>query len=136
MSVFRRCILSVLPFLVMFFSGCGGFKGVVTPTLSSISPASVAAGSAAFTLTATGTNFTSGTQILWDGVAQPTTVVSNTQLTASITAAQIAVAGDGQYPRDESGYYHVRRVELDNYRRKRTWRRERYAANANFNQSR
>lgn len=93
MSVFRRCILSVLPFLAMFFSGCGGFKGVVTPTLSSISPASVAAGSAAFTLTATGTNFTSGTQILCDGVAQPTTVVSNTQLTASITAAQIAAAG-------------------------------------------
>ena len=93
MSVFRRRILTVLPFLAIFFSGCGGFKGVVTPTLSAISPASVAAGSAAFTLTATGTNFTSGTQILWDGVAQTTTVVSNTQLTAAISAAQIAVAG-------------------------------------------
>lgn len=96
MSVFRRCTLSLLPFLAMFFSGCGGFKGVVTPTLSSISPASVAAGSAAFTLTVTGTNFLKtgkGTQILWDGAALTTTVVSNTQLTASITADMIKAGG-------------------------------------------
>ena len=42
---------------------------MVTPTLSSISPTTVAAGGAGFTLTATGTNFVSGTVILWDGVA-------------------------------------------------------------------
>lgn len=75
------------------FVGCGGFQGVVTPTLSSISPSTVAAGSAGFTLTATGTNFVSGTQILWDGVAMTTTVVSNTQLTAAVSTAQIASAG-------------------------------------------
>ncbi len=93
MSVSQRHALIMLPILAAFLSGCGGFKGVVTPTLSSISPATVAAGSGGFTLTATGTNYISGTQILWDGVAQTTTVVSNTQLTASISAAQIAVAG-------------------------------------------
>ena len=93
MRVFR---LSVFPLLLVLFTllaGCGGFHGVVTPTLTSISPATVAAGSAGFTLTATGTNFTAGTQILWDGIAQPTKVVSTTQLTTSISAAQIANAG-------------------------------------------
>lgn len=84
-----------LLFLAMsvLFAGCGGFQGVVTPTLTSISPSTVAAGSAGFTLTANGSNYVSGAAILWDGVAQTTTVVSSTQLTAAISAAQIASAG-------------------------------------------
>lgn len=93
MNVVRYVSLSVLLVLVAAVTGCGGFQGVVTPTLGSISPSTIAAGSAGFTLTANGTNFTSGTQILWNGVAQPTTVVSNTQLTAAIPAMQIANAG-------------------------------------------
>src|SRR6266568_1643348 len=92
-SVFKVSVCLALLVLITVVAGCGGFKGVVTPTLTSISPASVAAGSADFTLTATGSNFTSGTQILWDGTAQPTKVVSNTQLTATISAGQIANAG-------------------------------------------
>lgn len=87
---------SVFPGLVLFvavLTGCGGFNGVVTPTLTSISPATVAAGSDGFTLTATGTNFNSGTQLLWDGVAQQTKFVSSTQLTISVSAAQILTAG-------------------------------------------
>jgi hypothetical protein len=94
MKATRIVSLSGLLILLSAVIGCGGFKGVVTPTLSAISPATVAAGSQGFTLTATGTNFVSGTQILWDGVAQTTTVVSNTQLTTTITPAQIASAGD------------------------------------------
>lgn len=86
-------VLLLLAVLSLVLSGCGGFKGVLTPTLSSITPTTVAAGSAAFTLTATGTNFTGGTTILWDGAALPTTVSSSTQLTAKVTAAQIASAG-------------------------------------------
>ena len=93
MKVVRLVSLLVLLVLFLVVSGCGGFQGVVTPTLSSISPTTVTAGSAGFTLTATGTNFTSGTQLLWNGVAQTTTVVSNTQLTAAIPATQIANAG-------------------------------------------
>jgi hypothetical protein len=92
-SAFKASICLTLLVLLTVVSGCGGFKGVVTPTLTSISPPTVAAGSAGFTLTATGTNFTSGSLILWDGVAQPTKVVSNTQLTTTVSAAQIANAG-------------------------------------------
>lgn len=93
MNVARFGFLSVLLGLFSVVTGCGGFQGVVTPTLSAISPSTVAAGSQGFTLTATGTNFISGTQILWNGVAQTTTVVSNTQLTASIAATQIGNPG-------------------------------------------
>lgn len=87
-----RALLLILCLPVLLMMGCGGFKGVVTPTLTSISPATIAAGGAGFTLTANGTNFTSGTKIVWDGVPQATTVVSNTQLTTAVTAAQIASA--------------------------------------------
>jgi hypothetical protein len=93
MKVVRFVSLSVLLVLVVVVAGCGGFKGVVTPTLSSISPSTVTAGTSGFTLTVAGTNFTAGTQILWNGVAQTTTVVSNTQLTAAIPATEVANSG-------------------------------------------
>jgi len=63
------------------------------PTLSTLSPSSKTAGSSAFTLTVTGTNFVSGSKVRWNGVDRTTTYVSATQLTASITAADIATAG-------------------------------------------
>lgn len=94
MNVVRNASLFVVLVLLSAITACGGFKGVVTPTLSAINPSTVAAGSPAFTLTANGNNFTSGTQILWNGVAQTTKVVSNTQLTASIPASEIANAGN------------------------------------------
>ena len=82
-------LLSVLSLLC----GCGGFHGVLAPTLSSISPTTVKAGSGAFTLTATGTHFADGATILWDGTSLSTTAGSSTQLTAKVSAAQIANAG-------------------------------------------
>ncbi len=83
----------LLAVLSLVLSGCGGFNGILTPTLSSINPTTVAAGSDAFTIEATGSNFAGGTTVMWDGVALPTTVSSSTQLTAKVTAAQIASAG-------------------------------------------
>lgn len=52
-----------------------------------------ASGSAAFTLTVTGTNFVSGATVQWNGSARSTTVASSTQLTAAITAADTATPG-------------------------------------------
>jgi len=93
MRLSRVHIALVLLALSTMLAGCGGFQGVVTPTLSSITPDTVASASGAFTLTAGGSNYVSGTQILWDGVALNTTFVSDTQLTAPITAEQIAAGG-------------------------------------------
>jgi len=63
------------------------------PALTSISPASAAAGAAAFTLTVNGNNFINTSSILWNGTALTTTFVSATQLTASVSAALVASAG-------------------------------------------
>jgi YD repeat-containing protein len=78
----------------------GGTSGASTftinnpaPTLSSISPSSAVAGSAAFTLTATGTNFNSSSVVRWNGADRTTTFVSSTQLQAQILEGDIASAG-------------------------------------------
>src|SRR5439155_83383 len=63
------------------------------PTLSSISPPSALAGSAAFTLTATGTNFNSSSVVRWNGAIRTTTFLSSTQPQAQILANDIATAG-------------------------------------------
>jgi hypothetical protein len=63
------------------------------PTTTSLSPSSATAGGAAFTLTVTGTNFLSSSLVQWNGSARTTTWVSGTQLTAAISASDIATAG-------------------------------------------
>src|SRR5262249_3921422 len=63
------------------------------PTLSSINPATVAGGGAAFTLTAVGTTFAGNSVVQVNGASRPTTFGDSTQLTASIPASDIASAG-------------------------------------------
>ncbi|PYM24295.1 MAG: hypothetical protein DMD78_09295, partial [Candidatus Rokuibacteriota bacterium] len=63
------------------------------PTLTSITPSGAMAGGLAFTLTADGSGFVSGATVLWNGAARTTTFVNAGRLTASIPAADIAVAG-------------------------------------------
>jgi hypothetical protein len=62
----------------------------------SISPNNAIPGGAAFTLTVTGIDFWSGSVVQWNGAGRPTTFVSNTQLTASISALDLATAGAAQ----------------------------------------
>ena len=71
----------------------GAFVDSMNPSLSSLSPGSANAGSSAFTLTVNGTNFYNGSVIKWNGAARTTTYVSGSQLTASISAADVATAG-------------------------------------------
>ena len=54
------------------------------PSIGSLSPATAVAGSAAFTLTITGTNFTSASTSSWGATTLATTYVSATELTATI----------------------------------------------------
>jgi sugar lactone lactonase YvrE len=63
------------------------------PGLDAISPATVAAGSPAFTLTVTGVGFVPGSVVRWNGSNRPTTFLSGTQLNAAIPAADVAVGG-------------------------------------------
>ena len=66
------------------------FAGV--PTVTSLSPASIVAGGPAFTLTVTGTKFLSRSVVTWNGSPRPTTFVGATQLSATISAFDIASA--------------------------------------------
>jgi YVTN family beta-propeller protein len=63
------------------------------PSISSLSPASAVAGGGQFTLTVAGSNFVSGSVVQWNGSSRTTTFVSATQLTALISASDIATAG-------------------------------------------
>jgi hypothetical protein len=63
------------------------------PTLTSLNPGNIHSGGPAFTLTVNGTHFVSGATVRWNGAARATTFVSSTQITAAITAADIASAG-------------------------------------------
>ncbi len=63
------------------------------PTLTSISPASATAGSAATTMVVSGSNFVSGAVVNWNGTALPSTFTNATSLSASISSALLATAG-------------------------------------------
>ena len=56
-------------------------------------PDATAPGGTDFTLTVSGTGFVSGSVVKWNGSPRPTTFVSNSQLKAGISAADIATAG-------------------------------------------
>jgi YD repeat-containing protein len=78
----------------------GGQSGAATltvmnplPAVSSITPASVVAGNAGFSLTVNGTGFVSGGVVRLAGVDLATTFLSATQVTASVPASAVATGG-------------------------------------------
>lgn len=72
-------------------AGQGPLPG--TPVVLSLSPPSVTAGSAGFTLTVSGTGFVPQSVLQWNGVARPTSIDSPTQLTAQIDSGDISNVG-------------------------------------------
>ncbi|GEM_PF-5172391 len=64
------------------------------PTLTSLSPSTIQEGSAAFTLQVTGTHFTSVSAVLWNGRIKPSTFVSETALSAQISAEDVVRSGN------------------------------------------
>jgi sugar lactone lactonase YvrE len=65
-------------------------------TLAGVSPASAVAGSAAVTVTLSGSGFSVGDVVQWNGGSVASSYVSATTLTAVIPAALLAAAGAGQ----------------------------------------
>jgi len=68
------------------------------PTIAGLSSTSIAAGSAGFTLTVTGTNFVSGANtspstVMWGTTPLATTPGSATQITAQVTTAELLTTG-------------------------------------------
>ncbi len=79
--------------LVAALGGCGGDgnkKQTVSnpvPVLGAIAPTTAPAGSAALSLTVTGSGFVSGSVVHWNGSARTTTYSGPTLLAAAIPAA-------------------------------------------------
>jgi uncharacterized repeat protein (TIGR01451 family) len=67
-----------------------------SPSVTQLSPALIAAGSSTLTLTVDGTGFTSGSSVLWNGQALPTTLVSGGQMTATVDSSLIQQLGWAQ----------------------------------------
>jgi len=63
------------------------------PTISLLSPNSLAAGGTAQTLTINGSSFVSSSTVAYNGVAHPAAFLSSTQLTISLSAGDLAAAG-------------------------------------------
>jgi hypothetical protein len=64
--------------------------GNAAPTLTTISPTGTTMGNPGLTLTVMGTGFQPGSRVRWNGTDRTTTFVNGTQLTAAITAADVA----------------------------------------------
>ena len=88
-----------LPFFNWKFAPIKGLRDEVVitvnpiATLATISPTTIASGGSDFTLTVNGTNFVNGNVVRWNGTDRVTTFVSATELSATITAADIATGG-------------------------------------------
>jgi len=63
------------------------------PLVTSLSPTSIAAGSAALTLTVNGSKFLANSVVRWNGASRPTTFISTTKLQASIDPSDLTLPG-------------------------------------------
>jgi ELWxxDGT repeat protein len=82
----------------LFFGANDGSHGselwaLAPPQLAGISQSTTVEGSAAFTLTLTGSNFDSTATVLWNGAPLTTVFQSATQLQAKVTASLVAEEG-------------------------------------------
>ncbi len=66
---------------------------VSIPSTNAITPINANAGTPGLTLTVNGTNFINGSVVTWNSSNRVTSFVNSTQLTASITAADLGAAG-------------------------------------------
>ena len=64
------------------------------PVITALTPETSAAGSADLAISVAGTGFISGATALWNGAPRPTVVNSDTQLTVTIPAADLATTAD------------------------------------------
>jgi hypothetical protein len=108
--MWRRLSSILLVVMLAGLSGCrmGGPSGPLfgpppppppAASISSLSPTSATAGGPGFTLTVNGSNFSSGADVLWTNTGNPgfaggpAKLVSATQLTLQISAANIVIPG-------------------------------------------
>jgi hypothetical protein len=110
----RFALLSSCLVALLLLPGCNALNPLCgsarpSPSLSSISPTNMVFAQLppSFVLTATGGHFVASTVIVFNGATLATTVVSSSQLTATVTSSMIPAAGsfkvEAQTPSGNSG---------------------------------
>lgn len=78
-------------------AGCGYGShysgGAGAPNLSSLTPNMATAGDPDFTLTVNGSGFGADSVVYWNGTALPSAYAATTQVTATVSAANVGTAG-------------------------------------------
>ena len=105
LSVHRTILVLIALLITALFTSCGGGSGGSPskggpPTLTSLNPSSVEAGSTGFTITVNGTNFDSSCEVQYTSDGEllstfPNAFVSSTELQAPISASDVAQIGAG-----------------------------------------
>lgn len=90
-----RFSLAVSVAIVLFAAALFAQSNPVPFVNQPLVPATVAPGTATFTLTVNGTGFVSGSVVNWNGSPRATTFVNRSELTATILATDVAVAETG-----------------------------------------
>ena len=86
-------------FLSCLLASCGGGappQPNPVPSVQSVSPATVAAGSAGFTLTINGSNFLPTSTLTWSSTQRNVTFVSSSQLTTVVSSTDLGSSGTVQ----------------------------------------
>jgi hypothetical protein len=91
--------LSLVILLTMVATGCGGYGSHSMPVtgaasnISTLVPNNTGTGAPSFTMTIDGTGFSANSVVFFNNVAEPTTFMSPTQLSAIIPGTAVAAAG-------------------------------------------
>jgi hypothetical protein len=103
MSCFQKSSLSALLPLILLLAGCNALNPLCAgsrpkPVVTSLAPnpATLSQVQQDLLLTVTGSKFYLNSVIVWNGAVLPTTVLSSTQLQATITTTQISAPGTAQ----------------------------------------
>jgi hypothetical protein len=88
----RHARLLIAFFFFVVFSTLSSAQAPVPFINQPLLPDAIAPGSADFTLTINGSGFVSGSVVDWNGTALPTTFVSGSRLTATVSAIDVATA--------------------------------------------
>jgi hypothetical protein len=96
-----RICFGLLLIITLLGTGCGYgshnyMNGNGAPKITTLSPGSVTAGSAAFTLTVEGSGFGTDSLVYWGTTVLPTTYDTTAQVTTTIPATDIMSAGSVQ----------------------------------------
>jgi hypothetical protein len=92
-SRYRLSIWPAVVLLALWVGLCLPARGQSPPTITSISPATVSAGGAYFTLTVVGSNYRINSVVQMNGSNRQTVYVSGVELTATILASDITTPG-------------------------------------------